>query len=145
MPFFLARSSIIAVGSDPMDSRQIIGQRGSLSSHIALRSRITGSAYLEPIESEMYLRACDAVLSGHQDLQRTQTTQRRTSLTLNTAADLAWAHRFLVPRSRARVWLPVELLTIKWLSLCWVTVNRQTIQVYNQHQDQLFVPSIWGR
>jgi len=70
IPFFLAKSSIIAVGSDPIDSRQIIGVRVSLSSHMARRSRITGSAYFGPIESAMYLRACDVVLSGHHDLQR---------------------------------------------------------------------------
>ena len=73
-PFFFARSSIIAVGSDPMDSRQIIGVRQSLSSHMAFRSRMTGSAYFGPIESAMYLRACDVVLSGHHDLQSTVTT-----------------------------------------------------------------------
>ena len=84
MPFFLARSSIIAVGSDPIDSRQIIGVRGSLSSHMARRSRITGSAYFGPIESAMYLRACDVVLSGHHDLQRTHRDYMMTSI-LNIA------------------------------------------------------------
>ena len=77
MPFFLAKSSIIAVGSDPIDRRQIIGVLGSLSSHMALRSRITGSAYFGPIESEMYLRACDVVLSGHHDLQHTHTHRQQ--------------------------------------------------------------------
>jgi len=79
IPFFLARSSIIAVGSDPMDRRQIIGVRQSLSSHIAFRSRMIGSAYFGPIESAMYLRACDVVLSGHHELQRIKTTTFHTT------------------------------------------------------------------
>jgi len=83
MPFFLAKSSIIAVGSDPIDRRQIIGVLGSLSSHMALRSRITGSAYFGPIESEMYLRACDVVLSGHHDLQHTHTDNRSPALSVS--------------------------------------------------------------
>lgn len=46
-----------SVGSEPMDRKQMSGVRGSDSSHVFSRSRITPSAYFSPIESMMYLRA----------------------------------------------------------------------------------------
>ena len=42
---FFAKASIEAVGSEPIDKKQIIGVRTSLSSHMASRFRITPSAY----------------------------------------------------------------------------------------------------
>jgi len=45
--FRLANASIEEVGSEPIDSKQIIGTRGSLSSHIASKFKITPSAYYE--------------------------------------------------------------------------------------------------
>lgn len=52
-----------------MDKKQINGVCISLSSQVASRLRITPSAYLSPIVSAMYLRACGRVRSGHQDLE----------------------------------------------------------------------------
>jgi len=100
IPFFLAKSSIIAVGSEPIDSRQIIGVRVSLSSHMARRSRITGSAYFGPIESAMYLRACDVVLSGHHDLQRKHTDIALTALSvlLHVHDDNTILHLLKIPK-----------------------------------------------
>ena len=42
---FFAKASMEAVGSEPIDKKQIIGVRTSLSSHMASRFRITPSAY----------------------------------------------------------------------------------------------------
>ena len=41
---FFAKASMEAVGSEPIDKKQIIGVRTSLSSHMASRFRITPSA-----------------------------------------------------------------------------------------------------
>ena len=46
-----------SVGSEPIDRKQIRGVRGSDSSHIFSKSRITPSVYFSPIASIMYLRA----------------------------------------------------------------------------------------
>lgn len=46
-----------SVGSEPIDRRQMSGVRGSDSSHVFSKSRITPSAYFSPMESMMYLRA----------------------------------------------------------------------------------------
>lgn len=65
---FLANISMLLVGSDPIDSKQISGMTGSLSSYVFSRSRITPSAYFSPIDSCTNLRACASVRSGHQHL-----------------------------------------------------------------------------
>lgn len=44
---FLAKASMDAVGSEPIDRKQIIGVLMSLSSHMTSRFRITPSAYCE--------------------------------------------------------------------------------------------------
>ena len=49
--------SILLVGSDPIDRKQIMGTRLVDSFHISSRLRITPSAYFLPIDSEMYLLA----------------------------------------------------------------------------------------
>ena len=61
---------MLLVGSDPMDRKQIIGVRIVDSIHISSRLRLTPSAYLLPIDSEMYLRDWGSTRSGHHDLQR---------------------------------------------------------------------------
>lgn len=64
----LANPSMALVGSDPMESKPIIGVLMSLSSHVASKLRMTPSAKRSPIDSAMYRRACDRVRSGHHDL-----------------------------------------------------------------------------
>ena len=66
---FFAKSSIWFVGSEPIDRKQMRGVRGSLSIHVSFMFKITGFAYISPIEYDMYLRACATVRSGHQDLK----------------------------------------------------------------------------
>ena len=68
-PLRLASDSIEPVGSEPMDRKQMSRVRESLSSHVASKFRITLSAYLSPIVSAMYFRACGNVRSGHHDLR----------------------------------------------------------------------------
>ena len=73
---FLARLLMFMVGSDPMDSRQIMGTRiFDSSDHIISISSITPSAYFTPIDSAMYLRAWADVLSGHHDLRERERTR----------------------------------------------------------------------
>lgn len=57
-----------SVGSEPIDRRQMSGVRGSDSSHVFSKSRITPSAYLSPMESTMYLRACQKQHTSQQKL-----------------------------------------------------------------------------
>ena len=45
MLFVFANLSILSVGSEPMDRKQMRGTRGSLSAHMPSMSRITPSAY----------------------------------------------------------------------------------------------------
>ena len=66
---FLARPSMLLVGSDPMERKQMRGVRISDSSQVFSRSRTTPSAYRSPIDSAMYFLACASVRSGHQHLQ----------------------------------------------------------------------------
>ena len=61
---------MLLVGSEPMERKQIMGTRTVDSSHISSRFRITPSAYFLPVDSEMYLSACDVVRSGHHDLRK---------------------------------------------------------------------------
>ena len=53
-----------SVGSEPIDRRQMSGVRGSDSSHVLSKSRITASAYFCPMESMMYLRAATLAEAG---------------------------------------------------------------------------------
>jgi hypothetical protein len=55
-----------SVGSEPIDRRQMSGVRGSDSSHVFSKSRITPSAYFSPTESMMYLRACQRQYKSQQ-------------------------------------------------------------------------------
>lgn len=55
--FDLASLSMFSVGSEPIDRKQTRGILLSLSEHMASISRITPSAYFNPIDSAMYLRA----------------------------------------------------------------------------------------
>ena len=64
---FLANVSMLLLGSEPMDWKQIMGTLIVDSSHIFSMSRITPSAYFAPIDSAMYLRACGRTLSGQND------------------------------------------------------------------------------
>lgn len=48
---------MFSVGSEPIDRKQTRGILLSLSEHMASISRITPSAYFNPIDSAMYLRA----------------------------------------------------------------------------------------
>lgn len=66
---FLARCSILCVGSEPILRKQIIGVSGLDSSSITSKRVITGSAYFSPNEADMYFRDCDSVLSIHQALK----------------------------------------------------------------------------
>ena len=59
---------MVLVGSDPIARKQTIGMRIDDSIHISSTFRITPSANLTPIDSEMYFRACGKTRSGHQDL-----------------------------------------------------------------------------
>lgn len=53
----LPRAIMESVGSEPIDRKQIRGVRGSDSSQVFSKSRITPSVYFSPIASLMYLRA----------------------------------------------------------------------------------------
>lgn len=70
---FLASASIWSVGSEPMDRKQMRGVRVSLSSHVAWRLRMTGSANLVPMALRTYFLAWAKVLSGHHDLSKKNT------------------------------------------------------------------------
>ena len=59
---------MLLVGSEPMERKQTIGMRMVDSSNIFSMSKMTPSAYLVPMDSEMYLRACGRTRSGHQAL-----------------------------------------------------------------------------
>ena len=52
---FFAKASMEAVGSEPIDKKQIIGVRTSLSSHMASRFRITPSAYCEKTQEKSHV------------------------------------------------------------------------------------------
>lgn len=51
MPFCLANAAICVVGSDPIDSRQTNGVRGSDSAQVTSRSKICISLYSGPRDS----------------------------------------------------------------------------------------------
>ena len=74
---FLAKDSMLLVGSDPRDNKQTIGLLAVLSYHIFSKSKITPSAYLSPIVSAMYFLAWAMTRSGHQLL--TSSKRRKTS------------------------------------------------------------------
>ena len=65
----LASCSILTVGSDPIERKQMSGVFVSLSDHVSWRSNITPSAYRRPNDSSTYFRAWDKVRSGAHDLQ----------------------------------------------------------------------------
>lgn len=53
---FLAKASMEAVGSEPIDKKQIIGVLMSLSSHMLSKFRITPSAYCQNKREKITLR-----------------------------------------------------------------------------------------
>lgn len=51
MPFCFANAAICVVGSDPIESKQTKGVRGSDSDHVSSKSRICISLYSGPRDS----------------------------------------------------------------------------------------------
>lgn len=63
MPLFLASVAICDVGSEPIESMQTSGVRGSDSDHVASKSKINISLYSGPSESIWYeLEALNSIL-----------------------------------------------------------------------------------
>lgn len=77
---FLAKLSMLWVGSDPIDNSPTNGVLQSLSSQTFSTSNITPSAYLSPRASWMYLRAIGRVRSGSQLRTRSKRWKRSKEL-----------------------------------------------------------------